>query len=146
MFSKTTEYALRATLYIAANSSPERKLSINEISAAIDSPRSFTAKILQRLSANERLISSSKGPGGGFYMTEKAGKQPAKIILETMDEDALLNKCVLGLSRCSDEKPCPMHKDFKVIKADIYTLFTKTSIASLAADTHKNSFLKGERR
>lgn len=142
MFSKATEYALRATLYIAANSTEDKRLSIDEIAAAIDSPRSFTAKILQKLSTGNRLVSSVKGPGGGFYMDGKARRLPAKIILETMGEDSVLNKCVLGLARCSDEMPCPMHKKFKLIKADIYTLFTKTSIESLAADTHHSSFLK----
>ena len=38
MFSKATEYALRATIYIAQKGSEARKCSIEEISMAIDSP------------------------------------------------------------------------------------------------------------
>jgi len=49
MFSKATEYALRATIYIAQKSSVDKKLSLTEIAQAIDSPPSFTAKILQLL-------------------------------------------------------------------------------------------------
>jgi len=49
MFSKSTEYALRATIYIAQNSNSEKKLAIGQISKAIGSPASFTAKILQNL-------------------------------------------------------------------------------------------------
>jgi DNA-binding IscR family transcriptional regulator len=49
MFSKSTEYALRATIYIAQRGSVENKLSLQEIAEAIDSPPSFTAKILQSL-------------------------------------------------------------------------------------------------
>ena len=41
MFSKATEYALRATIYIAQKSSAEKKLSIGEIAKAIDSPVPF---------------------------------------------------------------------------------------------------------
>ena len=43
MFSKATEYALKATIYIAQKGSAEAKISIDEISRAIDSPQSFTA-------------------------------------------------------------------------------------------------------
>ncbi|MBK6992081.1 MAG: Rrf2 family transcriptional regulator [Chitinophagaceae bacterium] len=49
MFSKATEYALRATIFIAQKSTEETKLSIDDIAKAIDSPKSFTAKILQQL-------------------------------------------------------------------------------------------------
>ena len=70
MFSKATEYALRATIYIAQKSSEENKLSIEEISTAIDSPQSFTAKILQSLT-RENVISAVRGPNGGFFISEK---------------------------------------------------------------------------
>ena len=57
MFSKSTEYALRATIYIAQKSSEENKLGIKEISEAIDSPQSFTAKILQSLT-RENIVNA----------------------------------------------------------------------------------------
>ncbi|MBL0008816.1 MAG: Rrf2 family transcriptional regulator [Saprospiraceae bacterium] len=47
MFSKSTEYALRAIIYLAQKSSVDHKIGITELSEAIDSPKSFTAKILQ---------------------------------------------------------------------------------------------------
>ena len=71
MFSKTTEYALRATIYIAQKSSEENKLGIDVIAKAIDSPKSFTAKILQSLTKGNKVISSARGPNGGFYITDK---------------------------------------------------------------------------
>ncbi|MBL0305705.1 MAG: Rrf2 family transcriptional regulator [Chitinophagaceae bacterium] len=54
MFSKATEYALRATIFLARNSSEEQKLGIEAISEAIDSPRSFTAKVLQSLTKDNK--------------------------------------------------------------------------------------------
>ena len=57
MFSKATEYALRATIYIAQKSSEENKLGIEEIAKAIDSPQSFTAKIMQLLTKNNKIAS-----------------------------------------------------------------------------------------
>lgn len=132
MFSKSTEYALRAAIYIAKNSTEDKKISITEVAEAIDSPQSFTAKILQFLTKDNKIISSISGPHGGFYMTEKAKKLPVRAILEAMGEDAVLDKCVLGLAECSESKPCPMHSRYKVIKKQLINLFETETIGKLA--------------
>jgi Rrf2 family iron-sulfur cluster assembly transcriptional regulator len=134
MFTKATEYALRATIYLAQKSSEEHKLGIEEIANAIDSPRSFTAKILQSLTKDNRLVSSVRGPHGGFYMSAKAKKLPVRSILLAMGEDQILEKCVMGLKLCSEVEPCPMHAQYKVIKKQLINLFTSKTIQQLAAE------------
>lgn len=133
MFSKATEYALRATIYIAQKSTEKKKLGIEEISIAIDSPQSFTAKILQSLT-REKIVSSARGPNGGFFISEKAKKLPARSILKAMGEDDVLEKCVLGLKLCSEIQPCPMHSQYKTIKKQLIKLFVTKTIKQLAAD------------
>ena len=133
MFSKATEYALRATIYIAQKSTEERKVGIEEISIAIDSPQSFTAKILQSLT-REKIVSSARGPNGGFFLSEKAKKLSARSILKAMGEDEVLEKCVLGLKLCSEIQPCPMHSQYKSIKKQLIKLFVTKTIKQLAAD------------
>lgn len=135
MFSKSTEYALRATIYIAQKSTEEKKIGIEEISKAIDSPQSFTAKILQALTRDNKVVSSVRGPHGGFYMTDKAKKLSVSSILKAMGEDALLEKCMMGLKLCSEIQPCPMHDQFKPIKQQLIKLFTTKTIQQLADDT-----------
>jgi Rrf2 family iron-sulfur cluster assembly transcriptional regulator len=132
MFSKTTEYALRATIYIAQKSAPEKKLGIDEIARAIDSPKSFTAKILQQLTKDNVIISSVRGPNGGFYLTEKAKKLPVRAILEVMGEDEFFKNCVLGLKLCSEAKPCPMHFQYKPIKEQLIRMFETKTIQNMA--------------
>lgn len=133
MFSKTTEYALRATIYIAQKSTEEKKIGIEEISKAIDSPQSFTAKILQSLT-RENIVSAVRGPNGGFYISEKAKKLPARSILQAMGEAEVLEKCVLGLKKCSEVQPCPMHSQYKSIRQQLIQLFVTKTIQQLAAD------------
>ncbi len=137
MFSKATEYALRATIYIAQNSSEERKVGIQAIAEAIDSPQSFTAKILQLLTRDNRIIRSVPGPHGGFYITEKAKKLPARFILKAMGEEEALEKCVLGLNQCSEKSPCPMHSRYKFIKQQLKELFESKTIQDLADELKK---------
>ncbi|NOT94058.1 RrF2 family transcriptional regulator [Ferruginibacter sp.] len=134
MFSKATEYALRATIYIAKKSSAEKKIGIEEIAKAIDSPQSFTAKILQALTKENKIVSSVRGPNGGFFLIEKQKKLPVRSILQAMGEDEILEKCVLGLKRCSEVQPCPMHEQYKSIKQQLIKLFVSKTIQQLADD------------
>jgi Rrf2 family transcriptional regulator, iron-sulfur cluster assembly transcription factor len=146
MFSKTTEYALRAVIHIAANSSEERKLSLDEISTAIDSPRSFTAKILQVLTGKGKLISSVRGPSGGYYITEKQLQLPIRSILQAMDEDKRLVRCVIGLQECSETRPCPLHAKYKLIKAQLISMFDDKTIQQLVAEMEKGSMVISNRK
>lgn len=140
MFSKTTEYALRATIFIAQKATIDNKLGIGEIAEAIDSPKSFTAKILQMLTKDNKVISSAKGPNGGFYITPQSKKLPARVILEAVNDEGVLNKCILGLRQCSSKKPCPMHEEFKQIRDRLNKLFEKKTIGSLAEKMNKDNF------
>ena len=145
MFSKTAEYALRATIYIAQKGTVDNKLSITEISSAIDSPQSFTAKILQLLTKDNRVVSSARGPNGGFYMKDAAMKLPVLSVLQAVNEDYVLRKCVLGLKECSGDNPCPMHSEYKSIRAKLTNLFEKKTIQQLANETSKeNVFINND--
>ena len=139
MFSKACEYGLRATIYIAQKSSEENKIGIEEISRAIDSPLYFTGKILQSLT-RARVVSSIKGPNGGFYITPKQKQLSLIAVLNAFDEDRILKKCVLGLKECSETKPCPMHRQYKSIKQQLIRLFESKMINDLSTDLEKGVF------
>lgn len=136
MFSKACEYALRSTLFIAKNSSEENKIGIDQVCKGIKSPRSFTAKVLQQLTRAE-IVSSAKGPNGGFYISEKSLRQPMSSILKAMGEDKMLKKCVLGLKRCTDLNPCPMHDEYKLIKGRLSEMFDNKTIKQVAESNEK---------
>lgn len=135
MFTKSTEYALRASIYIAQASSLEHKLSIQEIADQINAPRHFTAKILQKLSGtSQAIILSRPGPSGGFYMTEEAKNEVIYRIIEDMGEKQVIEDCVLGFESCNDDRPCALHKDYKPIKSKLLHLFKTKTILELAQE------------
>jgi Rrf2 family transcriptional regulator, iron-sulfur cluster assembly transcription factor len=134
MFSKTAEYALRATIFIAQKGSGEQKLGLQEVAESIGAPRSFTAKILQLLTKGNRIISSSRGPNGGFYLGPSAKKLSIRTVLKVIGEDDVFKKCVLGLKACSELQPCPMHFQYAPIKQQLIRLFESTTIQDLADD------------
>jgi len=141
MFSKSTEYALRAVIYIGQKGSKEKKLGIPEIAEAIGSPQQFTAKILQLLTKNSQVVSSVRGPNGGFFLTEAAKNLPVRAILESTGEENVLTKCVLGLYQCSEVNPCPMHNDYKSIRKQMIKLFETKTIRELAEETDNGKVL-----
>jgi Rrf2 family iron-sulfur cluster assembly transcriptional regulator len=50
IFSKACEYGIRATIYVAQQTSINgKRCNLKDISKEIDSPEAFTAKILQKL-------------------------------------------------------------------------------------------------
>lgn len=140
MFTRATEYAIRACIYIAKKSHEKHKISLEEIATSIDSPVSFTAKILQQLTKNPELLQASRGPHGGFYMTETAKNLPVKTILETMGELEILCKCILGLAKCSSKEPCPVHEEYASIREKMLHLFETNSIEWLAGQTKNGNF------
>lgn len=143
MFSKACEYGIRAVIYIWSQNNKGKKLGIKDICREIDAPEFFTAKILQSL-AKQGIISSAKGPNGGFYI-EKEQENLALIDLVTaIDGNQIFEGCGLGLKVCSEVNPCPIHYQFKSIREQLKTMLVGTSIKDLAGDLEKgNVFLTG---
>jgi len=128
IFSKTTEYALRAVFYIASVSNVGKKVGIAEIAKHTGSPEPFLGKILQTLTKNG-LILSTRGPSGGFYITEKEMEYTLADIIGALDGPSIFVGCGLGLKECSHTDPCPLHEEFKKIREDLSALLHKTKIA-----------------
>lgn len=132
MFSKTCEYGIRAAIYIASNSREGKRVRLKDIASKIDSPEAFTAKILQLLAKND-IIDSLKGPTGGFEMNEKKMKSiMLNEIVLAIDGDKIYNGCGLGLHKCNANKPCPLHNKFELIRDELKTMLTTTSIYTLS--------------
>lgn len=134
MFSKSCEYGIKATLFIAQNSQDELRVSLKEIAAAIDSPVAFTAKILQTL-AKSGIVNSTKGPSGGFDIEQATLRSiTLKQIIIAIDGDALFKGCALGLSICNEEEPCPMHEKFVVIRNQLNETLQSSNLLDVAMD------------
>ena len=143
MFSKACEYGIRAAIYIAQQSLVDRKVSLKDIAKAIESPTAYTSKILQKLSKNS-IIKSDKGPTGGFSM-DKTELEKVKLcsIVYAIDGDAVYTGCGLGLKKCNENKPCPVHNQFKLIREELKKMLETTTVKTLATDCEKGlTFLK----
>ncbi|MBS1688559.1 MAG: Rrf2 family transcriptional regulator [Bacteroidetes bacterium] len=144
MFSKSCEYAIRAAIYIAAESSQDKKVGIDEICDHIEAPKHFTAKILQILTRN-KIVSSQKGVNGGFYIDKNQSKKTLIQIVSAIDGNVLFTGCGLGLKECSEVEPCPLHDKFKGIRAGIKKMLEEATIEIMAGKLKKGrGFLRIE--
>ena len=72
---------------------------------------------------------------------------PVRIVLQVMGEDEMLEKCVLGLKRCSELQPCPMHDQYKSVKQLLIKLFVSKTIQQLADDIKEGEvYIKNKKR
>lgn len=143
MFSKACEYGIKASIYIAEQSLAGRKAGLKEISEAIESPTAYTSKILQQLCRNG-IINSDKGPTGGFSMdVQKIEKIKLSAIVFAIDGDSIYNGCGLGLKKCDEKKPCPVHDQFKLVRDELKKMLETTTVRTLAMNHEKKlTFLK----
>ena len=142
MFSKTCEYAIRAMIFIARRSKQGEKAGIKEISKEIDSPEPFIAKILQDL-GRKGLVLSTKGPNGGFFLDEKLLEGSLASIVKSVDGEKIFYGCGLGLKRCSEAQPCPIHYQFKVIREEMRDMLEAAKLSSFTEELeNKLTFLK----
>lgn len=131
MFKKETEYALRALVYIQLQNYKNRRPGIAEIATEIETPQSFTAKILQRL-VKQGFIESLKGINGGFFFDTEKEDLPIKKLIVSIEGEALFNGCGFGLKHCDENNPCPLHESYTPIRDGIEQLVTEQTIQNLA--------------
>ena len=68
MFSNSSKYVIKAILFLAVKSGEDNRVMVKEMAQPINVPQAYLAKLLQELSRKD-IISSKKGPNGGFYLS-----------------------------------------------------------------------------
>ncbi len=132
MFSKACEYGIRAAVFIASQSVQSRKVGLKEVAKEIDSPESYTSKILQKLVKSDVII-SEKGPTGGFSIEyQKLNIIKLESVVVAIDGDQIFRGCGLGLKQCNANKPCPLHDKFKEVRDRLQNLLETTTVLELA--------------
>ncbi len=140
MLSNASKYAIRTVLFLAKNSSPKKKFGARHIADSLEVPQQFIAKILQKL-VKADIISSAKGPGGGFYTNNKNLKRNLLDVLSVIEKNDIFSECFLGLPVCGDENPCPVHDIVSVFKAALLERFQNKSIKTIAGEMERDGTL-----
>ena len=138
MLSNTSKYALRAVIYLSVNTRNGGKIGIKKISSDLDVPTPFLGKILQTL-AKHKLLSSTKGPSGGFGLGKPADKIFLMDVVEIVDGIDNFHKCAIGVKYCSEQEyPCALHSRYARLRDEMKDLFKSETIEEVARDVEDN--------
>ena len=124
MFSRSCEYALQSILYITLHSKDNKAVGLKQISESQKIPPHFLSKILQQL-VKAKILNSTKGPNGGFSLKVSPNRLRLIKVVDTIDGLEIFNRCGIGLKKCSDKSPCPVHFEFKAVKDKIRQVLTE---------------------
>lgn len=129
IYSKECEYAIRALTYLARHQ--QQRCLAKEIADAEGMPLYFLSKILQTL-ARQKLLSSAKGPNGGFQLLKAPEDISLFLIKKLIDGVDDLDECAVGLARCNSQVPCPLHDQFKPLREKIKRYLQETTLVEMA--------------
>ncbi|GAA4895024.1 RrF2 family transcriptional regulator [Flaviramulus aquimarinus] len=133
MLSNSSKYAIKGVLFLALNSSEDRKIMVKDIAKPINVPQAYIAKLLQEL-VKEGIISSTRGPKGGFYLSERNKNVTVFSILNSIDGEKRLTTCMLSLEKCDNDKPCPLHNILSPSRKKILEILKTKTVKELALD------------
>ena len=133
MLSNSSKYAIKAVLFLALNSSEENKVMVKDIAKPINVPQAYIAKLLQDL-ARENIISSVRGPKGGFYLNDENKNHSILSIIAVINGEEKLRTCMLSLEHCNETKPCPLHDTLNPSRDKILKILKNKTIEDLVMD------------
>lgn len=126
MLSKTAEYALRATVWLARE--PKKTEAAERLAAATQVPRRYLHRVLQDL-VEAGLVRSQSGPGGGYTLSRDPGDISILDVINAVDPIERIHRCPLGLA--SHTSLCPLHQALDQAFATVEEAFARVSVADL---------------
>jgi Rrf2 family protein len=105
-------------------------VQIHEIAEKLAVPQHFLAKIMKRI-ADEGILTSTKGPYGGFSVNEKTLQTRIIDIVQITDGTDLIDNCVLSFRKCNAKNPCPLHTKMAKLKDGFVKSLSKATIGDL---------------
>lgn len=131
MFGRTADYALRALLFLTQEGADGRFVRADAIAKATGMPRNYTGKVLNAL-AKARLVTSARGPTGGFRLAANPGTITAARVVDLFADPPTSRRCLLGAKRCNRARPCSAHQRWTVVLDAQRAPLDATTIADLA--------------
>jgi Rrf2 family iron-sulfur cluster assembly transcriptional regulator len=143
IYSRSAEYAIRAFVHLAQVQEGKYAM-VKNIAEQEEIPAHFLAKILQQL-AKKKILSSSKGPHGGFSLFKDPKKITLLDIVNTIDGQDIFTNCLMHNGSCEglekDKVRCPMHEDYEKSRRELVKLFNSRTIYELVMKSNKEDLI-----
>ncbi|MBL7825838.1 MAG: Rrf2 family transcriptional regulator [Saprospiraceae bacterium] len=137
VLSKTSEYGLRALLFMVGKRQEQEYINIREMSEQLDISFHFLTKILQNLT-QAGMLTSYRGPSGGVAFNVSPDNILLIDVIRLLEGDDFFEKCLLGLPGCGEKAPCPMHRFWGEIRGALRQEFESTTLAQMGESVLKS--------
>ncbi len=129
IYSKTTEYAVNAMVYLAGESTGSRS-GVQEIARRLDIPVHFLGKIMQNLRKGD-LVQASRGRNGGYRLVLPPAEITLYDVVSVIEDLEKYETCIFGIKECRAGLPCSLICDWHEVKNRITEFLRSHSIADL---------------
>jgi Rrf2 family protein len=131
MLGKTGLHAVRAMVALARLPAGSYA-GAARIAQEIGAPQNYLGKLLKAL-AEEGLLESQKGLGGGFRLRRDPRQICLLDVVEPIEHISRWAGCILGRPDCSEVDPCALHDRWKAVREAYLRMLQRTTLAELVA-------------
>lgn len=129
MFSRTSEYALRSTIYLAQHAE-DWPIPSRRIAEQAGIPAKYLGKVLTDL-VRARVLEASPGKTGGFRLRRTARQTKLYDVVAPF-ESLEQARCAFGNRECGGENLCLAHKGWKKVVDAKRRFLKRTSVYDVA--------------
>ncbi|HEX9022034.1 MAG TPA: Rrf2 family transcriptional regulator [Nitrospirota bacterium] len=129
LITKETDYAVRCILYLAQ--ADAQIANVTEVSRKMHIPKTFLAKIFQRL-ARAGLVESSRGMNGGFRLSKPPSVISLLDIMEAIQGGSCINVCAVDSKKCRRSAVCSVHPVWVNLREEVNRRLQEQTIDKLA--------------
>lgn len=136
MFTRKSDYGLRAMVCLAK--AEGATLRLTDIADTAKIPRAFLSKILQQLVQHD-LVTSLKGPTGGFRLNKPAAELTLALLIEVIDGPVNVPNCFGDDESCGMFGTCRISGVLDEINRKVSGVLAKYTLADLCHEPVKSS-------
>lgn len=129
--TRETDYAIRCVYYLSGKKSGVTM--VDEISKEMNIPKSFLAKILQRL-GKVSLVKSYRGVRGGFMLARAPKEISLLEVIEAVQGPVAMNICAIDEALCERSSSCAIHPVWVEIRKQVEQILKKKNFEDLRLD------------
>jgi Rrf2 family protein len=129
--TRETDYAIRCVYYLAGKKSGVTM--VDEISKEMNIPKSFLAKILQKLGKGS-LVKSYRGVKGGFMLARAPEEISLLKVIEAVQGPLSMNICALDKALCERSTACAIHPVWVEVRREVEKILRRKNFADLRID------------
>ena len=113
---RETDYAIRCVYYLAGK--PGEVTMVDEIAREMCIPKSFLAKIVQKL-AKAKIVKSQVGINGGFSLAKSTVDISFYEVITAIEGPLAMNTCTVEKKACELSSICKVHPIWISVRRDV---------------------------